>query len=97
MGPSQFIPSTWVLYIDRLSVLTGESMPNPWNARTAIFATALLMEDNGASAGPRVAERRAALRYFAGGNWNNPKNARYGDGVMELVDGIQRQIDILEG
>ncbi len=97
MGPSQFIPSTWVLYIDRLSVLTGESMPNPWNARTAIFATALLMEDNGASAGTRVAERRAALRYFAGGNWNNPKNARYGDSVMELVDGIQRQIDILEG
>ncbi|MDO8561798.1 MAG: lytic murein transglycosylase [bacterium] len=97
MGPSQFIPSTWMLYKDRLSRLTGESFPDPWIARTAIFATALLMEDNGADGGTRTAERTAALKYFAGGNWNRPANAPYGDGVMNLVDKIQAEIDILGG
>ena len=97
MGPSQFIPSTWMLYKDKLASLTGTTAPDPWNARTALFATALLMKDNGAAEGTRTAERRAALRYFAGGNWSKPANAFYGDSVMELVDRIQREIDILEG
>ncbi len=95
MGPSQFIASTWVLYTSRLSNLVGEATPDPWNARTAIFATALLMKDNGADGGTRTAERRAALKYFAGSNWSKPANAFYGDGVMSLVDDIQGQIDIL--
>ena len=97
MGPSQFIPSTWILYKDRLKKITGENPPNPWNPRTAIFATALLMADNGADKGTREAERLAALRYFAG--WKNAQKASYafyGDGVMELTDAMQRQIDILE-
>ncbi len=98
MGPAQFIPSTWVLYKDRIAKVTGENPPNPWNPRTAFFATALLMKDNGADAGTRAAERLAALRYFAG--WKNarkPAYAFYGDGVMEFRDKYQRQIDILEG
>ncbi|QSH39403.1 lytic murein transglycosylase [Candidatus Kaiserbacteria bacterium] len=97
MGPAQFIPSTWMLYKDRLGKVTGENPPNPWNPRTAIFATALLMSDNGADKGTRAAERLAALRYFAG--WKNANKAAYsfyGDGVMELTDAMQRQIDILE-
>lgn len=96
MGPSQFIPSTWMLYKPRLSSLTGVDFPDPWNARTAILATGLLMKDNGAGEGTRTAERRAALRYFAGGNWNNSKFAFYGDSVIQLADKIQAQVDILE-
>lgn len=97
MGPAQFIPSTWVLYKERLGRATGEVPPNPWNPRTAIFATALLMSDNGADKGTRADERLAALRYFAG--WKNARKAAYafyGDSVMELADEMQRQIDILE-
>src|SRR3989338_2303858 len=97
MGPAQFIPSTWMLYKDRLGRLTGEAFPDPWIARTAIFATALLMEDNGADGGVRASERKAALKYFAGSNWAKPANAVYGDSVMELADDIQAQINILEG
>ncbi|OGG50830.1 hypothetical protein A2763_00630 [Candidatus Kaiserbacteria bacterium RIFCSPHIGHO2_01_FULL_54_36] len=97
MGPSQFIPSTWMLYKDRLASLTGESFPDPWNARTAILATGLLMEDNGAAAGTRVAERRAALKYFAGASWANKAHAFYGDSVMELVDKLQAEINIIGG
>ncbi len=95
MGPSQFIPSTWMLYKSRLSQLTGEAAPDPWNARTAIFATALLMQDNGADGGTRTNERTAALKYFAGSNWNKKANAFYGDSVMALVDDIQAEVDIL--
>ncbi|TSC63614.1 MAG: Uncharacterized protein Athens041674_21 [Parcubacteria group bacterium Athens0416_74] len=97
MGPSQFIPSTWMLYKTRLANLTGETFPDPWNARTAIFATALLMEDNGGDGGTRESWRKAALRYFAGGNWSKPANAPYGDGVLRHMDKIQAEINILEG
>lgn len=95
MGPAQFIPSTWVLYQTKLAAATGQAFPDPWNARTAVFATAFLMKDNGAAGGSRTAERRAALKYFAGGNWSKPANAPYGDGVMNHRDDIQSQIDIL--
>lgn len=95
MGPSQFIPSTWMLYKNRLVQLTGESFPDPWNAKTAITATALLMKDNGGDGGTRESARRAALKYFAGGNWNKPANAFYGTSVLRLMDNIQAEIDIL--
>src|SRR3989344_3495272 len=98
MGPAQFIPSTWMLYKDRLARATGQNPPNPWNPRTAIFATSLLMADNGADTGTRAAERLAALRYFAGwGNAGKSAYAFYGDAVMEFVDQYQRDIDVLEG
>lgn len=97
MGPAQFIPSTWILYKDRIANLSGNNPPNPWDARTAIFASALLMMDNGADTQTRVAERRAALKYFAGGNWSKPAYAFYGDDVMGLADKFQKEIDVLEG
>ncbi|MEK9154426.1 MAG: hypothetical protein AAB798_03065 [Patescibacteria group bacterium] len=98
MGPAQFIPSTWILYKDRIAKMTGESPPNPWTPRTAIFASALLMADNGADKGTRESERLAALRYFAG--WGNAKKAAYafyGDDVIGFADEYQRDIDILDG
>lgn len=98
MGPAQFIPSTWILYKDRIANIVGVNPPNPWDARTAIFASALLMADNGADGGTREAERLAALRYFAGwANAKKPAYAFYGDGVIGFADQYQRDIDILEG
>jgi len=98
MGPAQFIPSTWILYKASLAKITGQNPPNPWNPRTAIFATALLMQDNGAGNGSRAEERLAALRYFAGwGNANKPAYAFYGESVMEFADEFQGLIDQLEG
>lgn len=98
MGPAQFIPSTWVLYEDRIGKATGQNPPNPWDPRTATFATALLMGDNGADNGTRQSERLAALRYFAGwANANKPSWAFYGDSVMEFADAYQEDIDVLSG
>lgn len=98
MGPAQFIPSTWVLYEDRISKATGQNPANPWDARTAAFATALLMRDNGADKQTPAAERLAALRYLAG--WKNatkPAYAFYGDDVMALAEKYQKQIDVIGG
>src|SRR3989338_5907310 len=98
MGPAQFIPSTWMLYKDRIASITGQNPPDPWSARTAIFATALLMADNGADAGTRASERLSALRYFAGwANAGKSAYAFYGNGVMGYADEYQADIDILEG
>lgn len=96
MGPAQFIPSTWVLYEERIARATGHNPPNPWEPGDAFMAAALLLMDNGADKGTLAAERLAALRYLAG--WTNAKKkayAFYGDDVMELAEKYQRQIDIL--
>ncbi|HUQ30301.1 MAG TPA: hypothetical protein VM103_02150 [Candidatus Paceibacterota bacterium] len=99
MGPAQFIPSTWVLYQDRVAKLAGHaSTPaNPWNNLDAFTATALYMSYLGASAQTPAAERLAALKYFAGANYTKPAYAFYGDGVMGFTDTFQQQINILNG
>jgi membrane-bound lytic murein transglycosylase B len=96
MGPAQFIPSTWKQYASRISDMTGQNPPNPWDPRTATFATAILMMDNGADSQTPQSERLAALRYLAG--WKNASKAAYafyGNDVMALAQKIQAQIDIL--
>ena len=96
MGPAQFIPSTWILYKDRIGEASGQVPPNPWDPRTAFIASALLLEDNGADRGSPAAERLASLRYFAG--WKNaekPEYAFYGDEVMELASKYQGLINVL--
>ncbi len=98
MGPAQFIPSTWQLYSDRIANATGQTPPNPWEPRTAVFAAAILLMDNGADSQTRSAERLAALRYLAGRkNATKSTYAFYGDDVMELAAKFQSQIDILGG
>jgi membrane-bound lytic murein transglycosylase B len=96
MGPAQFIPTTWQLYSDRIAQAAGQTPPNPWDPRTATFATALLMMDNGADAQTPSAERLAALRYLAG--WKNAGNAAYafyGNAVMSYAAEYQSDIDVL--
>ena len=101
MGPAQFMPATWwdpisnTGYKNLVAKYTGHNPPDPWNPEDAFMAAALLLKDNGAAAGGFAAERRAALRYLAGGNWNKPAYAFYGDDVMALAKKYQEQIDIL--
>jgi peptidoglycan hydrolase CwlO-like protein len=98
MGPAQFIPTTWQLYSDRIARAAGQTPPNPWDPRTATFATALLMMDNGADAQTPAAERLAALRYLAGWkNASNPAYAFYGNAVMSYAAEYQSDIDVLAG
>jgi membrane-bound lytic murein transglycosylase B len=97
MGPSQFIPTTWKAYAPRVAAALGVPVADPWNARHAFFATAIYMQDLGAAAQTYTAERTAALKYYAGGGWNKPANAFYGNSVMDHAADFQADIDILQG
>jgi membrane-bound lytic murein transglycosylase B len=97
MGPAQFIPSTWLVYQSRIAQASGQNPPNPWDPRTATFATALYMADLGADAGTPTAERTAALKYLAGSHWQGAAYAFYGTAVMNYVSQYQSQINEING
>lgn len=103
MGPSQFIPSTWELFKNKLGTTLGLSpnSVNPWNPEHAILATAVYMADLGAAGGSYTAERNAACRYYSGAACTpgrKPSNVFYGDQVMAKAENIQlTMIDPLEG
>lgn len=97
MGPSQFIPSTWQLYVPRLSVALSDAVPNPWNPQHAVMATALYLADLGAALQTYSAERNAACRYYSGRSCDNrsPRNYTYGDSVVSKAGIFQNNIDFL--
>ncbi|MDO8593528.1 MAG: hypothetical protein Q7R59_01355 [bacterium] len=99
MGPAQFIPSTWASYQNRIAKLAGHlNIPaNPWDNLDAFTAVALYMTDLGASLQTPSAERTAALKYFAGGYYRNPRFAPYGDSVMQFAANFQQDINLLAG
>lgn len=103
MGPSQFIPSTWELFKNKLGSSLGISadIVNPWNPEHSILATAVYMADLGAGSGGYTAERNAACRYYSGAACSpgrKPSNVFYGDQVMAKAENIQlTMIDPLEG
>lgn len=95
MGPAQFMPTTWQGYKENISKIIGANPPNPWEPKTAFVAAGLLLRDNGAAAGNYAAERKAALKYLAGSNWNKSAYSFYGDDVMDIAAKYQEQIDII--
>ncbi len=97
MGPSQFIPSTWVLYEPRLSRALGVSQPDPWNPQDAIMATALYLSDLGAGSQTYSGERNAACKYYSGRSCDSrsPRNYTYGDSVVAKAKTFQDNIDFL--
>jgi len=96
IGPSQFIPSTWNMFIPSLRKIFGV-YPNPWNPEHAIMGTALLLRDNGAVAGGYTAERNAACRYYSGVPCQEGRgNIFYGKSVLNHAASIQKQIDFLD-
>lgn len=97
MGPSQFIPSTWVLFENRIKQTTGASVANPWNPYHAITATAMYLEDLGAVAGNEASERNAACKYYSGRSCaSSSAGAGYGNSVMKKVYNTQADIDKLQ-
>jgi peptidoglycan hydrolase CwlO-like protein len=88
MGPAQFLPSTWMLFVDRLKALLGQTA-DPWAIKDSFTASALYLSDLGAGAQTSSAESTAAYHYNGSGN-----AARiYSRSVMERATCIQTFID----
>ncbi len=99
MGPAQFIPSTWMLFKDRISSTLGITLPNPWNPQDAFMASAIYLGDLGAVGGSYTKEQNAACKYYSGKSCSSSALIRsYGTSVMTKADNIQRNmIDPLQG
>ena len=89
MGPAQFIPSTWMGYRSRVTVLSGKSFADPWDVRDAFIAAALLLKNNGAD-NTADGQWKAAMRYFSGGT--NVRYRFYGDNVLTLAKKYEQDI-----
>ncbi|MEQ1500374.1 MAG: hypothetical protein ABL917_03335 [Parcubacteria group bacterium] len=94
MGPSQFIPSTWELFKDKVGRNLGiaGNETNPWNAQHAFMATAIYMSELGADSTSYTAEKNAACRYYSGNPCSasrRPPNLFYGESVMKIAQNIQ--------
>ena len=73
MGPAQFEPSTWELYVSQIASITGDNPPSPWSNADAFVATALYLK--GAMQGCQAVysaqldiDRCTAAKYYAGGD-----------------------------
>ncbi len=96
MGPTQFIPSTWIGLENRIKSSLGVAAADPWNALHAITATGLYLAGVGAAGGTTQAEHTAAAKYYAGGNWAVAGQG-YANSVMEKARKFQADIDTLGG
>jgi peptidoglycan hydrolase CwlO-like protein len=85
MGPAQFIPSTWMLFQDRLTALLGKA-PDPWAIKDSFTASALYLSDLGASRQTAATEKNAASRYYGG-------SSAYANSVYSRATCIQTFID----
>ncbi len=88
MGPAQFIPTTWWSHREQLASVLGRE-PNPWRLQDSFLASATYLSNLGGNNN----ERTAALRYYAGSNWNDPRHAFYGDQVVRRINCLQTFID----
>ncbi len=95
MGPAQFIPSTWKGYEKRIASALGVSVGDPWKPSHAIMAMGLYLKDLGAGKQTYSAEREAAARYYAGGNWQK-SGLGYAASVLGFADKYQKDIDFLK-
>lgn len=93
MGPAQFIPSTWMLYKDRIAQLkNGE--PDPWNIKDAFLASGVYLVDAGGTKRSYDSEWCAAVAYFSGScsSRNQKLYGSYANSVMAIAKQYEQDI-----
>ena len=93
MGPTQFIPSTWIMYSSRIAKALNESASNPWDPQDAVMATALYMQDLGAN--NPSGERTAACEYYSGHGCSGYASS-YGNSVIKIEASLQSDIAVID-
>ena len=94
MGPAQFLPSTWLGFVERIKAISGRSVANPWNNADAFIASGLYLRDAGAATNERV----AAAKYYCGGNYNRYVCLSvYAQKVLERAAQFQEDIKTIGG
>jgi len=89
MGYTQFIPSTWILVEERVKTYLGVKAANPWSPEHAVMATAVFLQDLGASSQTYTSEYNSACRYYG-------SCSSYAGSVMKKATSIQLDINRLE-
>lgn len=93
MGPAQMIPTTWRIYQNEVSAITGNYPPDPWDLTDALAAMAIKVSKvQGVTEGDYNAEYKAAGLYFAGRNWR--RFLFYPDRVMLYADLYEKEINM---
>lgn len=90
IGPAQFLPSTWKLFVNRLQNLLGY-YANPWSPADSFLASGMYLGDLGGTGKSASAQSKAACRY----NGLSGNSCSYSRGVMKLKQKIQSDIDLL--
>lgn len=90
MGPAQFIPSTWKIFLNRLQIALGH-YPNPWEPEDAFMASSMYLTDLGGIGESASAQNIAACKYYGSGG----SSCSYSRSVMVLKAKIQGDIDLL--
>ena len=93
MGPADFIPSTWILYKQKIESITKKPA-DPWNSSDAFLAAGLFLSDTGAKSKTYSGEWKAAMIYFSG-SASSPHHF-YADGALKIAEKIQKDIVVIE-
>lgn len=91
MGIAQFMPTTWLAYRERISALTGNNPPSPWNPQDAFMAAAIKLTDAGAAERTEYSERKAYAIYLAGAKYNKWIYSATLDKVIQYSASFQEQ------
>ena len=93
MGPSQFIPSTWVKagYGQKVTDVTGK-VADPWDISDAFLATGIYLKDLGGAKN----EFNAAMKYYCGGSCSS-YDKFYGNSVIKIANQYEADIKAIGG
>jgi len=91
MGVGQFMPATWLVYVDQVSALTGNNPPNPWNHKDAFMASAIKLSQGGANQKTEVGERTAYGKYLGGSYYKKWMYHSVTNYVINLANNFQRE------